>query len=193
MRTGQTTRCYYLFIYSFYLFQNKHNVLNTYQGCVQYQLKVVPMWPCHDRFLFFIEAQLIYNVILVSDVQQSDPAVHSCMCVQSVYSCLTLYNFMNCSSPGSSVHGILQVRILEWISMLSSKESSRPRDGAHVSYISCTAGGFFYPLSHLGSSQLYTQMYILFFRLFSIIGYYKILNIVPCVIQQVLVVHVFYI
>ena len=151
------------------------------------------MWPCHDRFLFFIEAQLIYTVMLVSDVQQSDSAVHSCMCVQSVYSCLTLYDFMDCSSPGSSVHGILQARILERVAMPSSRGSSQPRDGTHVSYISCTAGGFFYPLSHLGSSQLYTHTYILFFRFFSIIGYYKILNIVPCVIQEVLVVHVFYI
>ena len=38
---------------------------------------------------------------------------------------------MDCSSPGSSVHGILQARILEWIAMLSS--SSQPRDQTRVS------------------------------------------------------------
>ena len=42
------------------------------------------------------------------------------------------------SGPGSSVHGILQVRILEWVAMPSSRGSSQPRDGTHVSYISCT-------------------------------------------------------
>ena len=39
-------------------------------------------------------------------------------------SCLTLCNPMNCSLPGSSVHGILQARILEWIAMPSSRGSS---------------------------------------------------------------------
>ena len=40
---------------------------------------------------------------------------------------------MDCSQSGSSVHGILQARILEWISMPSSKGSSRPRDRNCVS------------------------------------------------------------
>jgi len=43
-------------------------------------------------------------------------------------SCPTLCDPMGCSSPGSSVHGILQARILEWVAMPSSKGSSRPRD-----------------------------------------------------------------
>ena len=44
-----------------------------------------------------------------------------CLVAQS---CLTLCNPMDCSQPGSSVHGILQARILEWGDMPSSKESS---------------------------------------------------------------------
>ena len=55
-------------------------------------------------------------------------------------SCLTLCDPMACSPPGSSVHGILQLRILEWIAMPSSKGSSQPRDRTEVSYI---AGRFF--------------------------------------------------
>ena len=47
---------------------------------------------------------------------------------------------MICSLPGSSVHGILQARILEWIAMPSSSRASRPRDGT---WVSCIAGGFF--------------------------------------------------
>ena len=43
-------------------------------------------------------------------------------------SCLTLCDPMDCSLPGSSVHGILQARILEWVAMPSSKGSSQPRD-----------------------------------------------------------------
>ena len=42
---------------------------------------------------------------------------------------------MDCSLPGSSVHGILKARILEWIAMPSSKGSSWPRDQTSVSYV----------------------------------------------------------
>ena len=50
---------------------------------------------------------------------------------------------MDHSPPGSSVHGILQARILEWVAMPSSRGSSRPRNQTHVSCVSCIAGGFF--------------------------------------------------
>ena len=43
-------------------------------------------------------------------------------------SCLTLRNPMDCSPPGSSVHGILQARILEWVAISSSRGSSPPSD-----------------------------------------------------------------
>ena len=45
--------------------------------------------------------------------------------------------------PSFSVHGILQARILEWVTLPSSRGSSQPRDQNHVSYRSCIAGGFF--------------------------------------------------
>ena len=48
---------------------------------------------------------------------------------------LTLRNCMDCSLPGSSVHDILQARILEWVAMLSSRGSSQPRDRTCVSYL----------------------------------------------------------
>jgi len=47
---------------------------------------------------------------------------------------------MDCSPPGSSLHGILQARTLEWVAILLSRESCRPREGTQVSYI---AGRFF--------------------------------------------------
>ena len=54
------------------------------------------------------------------------------MCAQS---CLTLCNPMDCSSPGSSVHGIFQVRILEWVAASFSRGSFPSRDQTHVSCI----------------------------------------------------------
>ena len=53
---------------------------------------------------------------------------------------LTLCDFMDCSPPGSSVHGIFQSRILEWVSIPFSRGSHRPRDWTPVS---CIAGRFF--------------------------------------------------
>ena len=43
-------------------------------------------------------------------------------------SCLTLWDSMDCSLPGSSLHGILQARVLEWVAIAFSRGSSRPRD-----------------------------------------------------------------
>ena len=50
------------------------------------------------------------------------------MLAKFLQSCPTLEDPMDCSPPGSSVHGILQARILEWVAMLSSRGSSWPRD-----------------------------------------------------------------
>ena len=50
---------------------------------------------------------------------------------------------MDCGPPGSSVHGILPARILEWVAMPSSRGSSQPRDPTRISCSSCIAGGFF--------------------------------------------------
>ena len=58
-------------------------------------------------------------------------------CGKLLQSCLTLYDTMNCSMQGSSVHGFLQARILEWVAMPSSRGSYRPRDWIHVSSVSC--------------------------------------------------------
>ena len=50
---------------------------------------------------------------------------------------------MDCSFPGSSVHGILQARILEWVAISFSRGSPQPRDRTCIFYVSCIAGGFF--------------------------------------------------
>ena len=52
-------------------------------------------------------------------------------------SCLTLCNPMDYSLPGSSVHGISQARILEWVAVSSSRGTFQPRNQTCVSYVSC--------------------------------------------------------
>ena len=55
-------------------------------------------------------------------------------------SCPTLCNPTDCSPPGSSVHGILQARTLEWVARPFSRKSSQPGDRTRVP---CIAGRFF--------------------------------------------------
>ena len=67
-----------------------------------------------------------------------------CVCV-FVYaqSCLILCHPVECSPPGSSLHGSFQARILGWFATSSSMGSSRPKDWTGISCISCFAGGSF--------------------------------------------------
>ena len=59
------------------------------------------------------------------------------MKVRVAQSCPILCNLIDYILPGSSVHGILQARILEWVAIALSRESSQPRDQTQVS---CIAG-----------------------------------------------------
>ena len=52
-----------------------------------------------------------------------------CVCAQS---CLTLCDPKDCSWPDSSVHGIFQARILEWVAISYSRGYSQPRDRTHT-------------------------------------------------------------
>ena len=79
-------------------------------------------------------------------IQKAAPSSRCACWVSPVRLCVTP---MDCSPPGSSVHGILQARILEWVAMPSSKGSPPPRDQTRVSCVSCI-GRRFLPLP-LGS------------------------------------------
>ena len=61
-----------------------------------------------------------------------------CMCAQL---CPTLFNTKDCGPPGSSVQGISQARILEWVAISFSRGSSQPRD---QTCISCVGGQILY-------------------------------------------------
>ena len=104
-----------------------------------------------------------------------------CVCVCFVaQSCLILCYSLDSSSTGSSVHGIFQARILEWVAMHSSRGSFWPRDRTCISCVSCiaselftpwaTAGGFITPWAIRGG------MYIYIHTLFQILFHYKVLQ-----------------
>ena len=75
-------------------------------------------------------------------------------------SCPTLVDPKDCSLPGSSVHGILQARILEWVAISSSRSSSQPRNPTQVS---CIAGRFFTNWTMYSFSVYSCHLFLIFF------------------------------
>ena len=85
-------------------------------------------WFC---FVFLPHHEACRILVPRPEIEPAPPAVEA-------QSCLTLCDPMDCSPPGSSVHGIHQARILEQVAVSSSREFSRPRDRTCISCISCT-------------------------------------------------------
>ena len=75
--------------------------------------------------------------------------------------CPTLCDPMDCRLQGSSVHGIFQARVLQWVAISFSRRSSWPRDRTQVSRI---AGRRFNPLSHQGNPRIPEWVAYPFFR-----------------------------
>ena len=86
---------------------------------------------------------LLYSLKLYPSLQR--------ICVKFLPSCPTLCDRRDCSLPGSSVHGILQAKILQWVAMSSSRGSSWFWDRTHVCYVSCTGSWILYHQCQLGS------------------------------------------
>ena len=80
------------------------------------------------------------HTVLCLDFSYFHICVCCCCCCFVAKSCPTLCDAMDCSSPGSTVHGI---SILEWVAISFSRGSSQPRDGTSIYGISCLAGGLF--------------------------------------------------
>ena len=74
-------------------------------------------------------------------------------CAESLQLSPALCSPEDCGPPGSSVHGILQARILEWVAVPSVRGSSRPRYRTLVSDIACIGRQVLYHQHHLGSPE----------------------------------------
>ena len=74
-----------------------------------------------------------------------------CVCLVSKWLC----DLMDFSLPGSSVHGILQAKVLGWVIISFSRGSSQPRDRTQVSCVSSTGRWILYQWRHLGSSYVH--------------------------------------
>ena len=85
-------------------------------------------------FVFFCHLFLYWLVWQTNRWKIPCVRMLGCMCTQS---CPTLCNPMDCTLPGSTIHGIFQARILAWIAISFSRVSFQPRDWTLVSGISC--------------------------------------------------------
>ena len=85
--------------------------------------------------------------------------------------CPTLFSPMDCSPPGSTVPGILPARILQWVGIPFSRESSWPGDQTLISGVSWIVGGFFTHSATWEASPTF-QVFILFKNLVLKIGRY---------------------
>ena len=83
---------------------------------------------------FFLWRPSVYRMRPTHIMEWTLLCMYACFVAQS---CPTLCDPMNCGPPGSSAHGILQARVLEWVAMPSSRGSSWPRDQTLISYVSC--------------------------------------------------------
>ena len=86
-----------------------------------------------------------------------------CACTQErtgAQSYLTLCDFMDCSLPGSPVHGISEAIILAWVAISYFTASSRPRDRTCVSVISCIGRWVLYHCVTWEAQSLSTRMEI---------------------------------
>ena len=129
-------------------------VLNSLSFCLSVKLLICPSYlkeilsgysHLGCRFFSFITLSMSCQpswaeVFLLKDklyLLFSLAAFNICsLCLSEVaQSCLTLCDPMDCSLSGSSVHGIFQARVLEWIAISFSRGSSRPRNRTQVSCI----------------------------------------------------------
>ena len=87
---------------------------------------------CHSDlsiYAIFCNSPKSLSIIILIITSKSQLLYLSCVCVcVCAQSCLPLCDPMDYSPPGSSVHGIFQARILEWVAISYSRGSSRPRD-----------------------------------------------------------------
>ena len=93
----------------------------------------------------------IHNTIITIDKSSYHLLPYKDICCLVTKQCPSLCDPMDCSLPGSSVHGILQARMLKWVTISSSRRSSQPRDQTHahiiIDYIPHAV--IFIPVTHL--------------------------------------------
>ena len=112
---------------------------NTGVGCHAVLQGIFLTWGLNPRLLWLLHWQVNSLPLGPPERPWGNNIIlrKCCLHAKLLQWCPTLCDPVDCSPPGSSVHGILQARILEWVAMPSSRGSSQPRDRTCVSCVSC--------------------------------------------------------
>ena len=134
-----------------YVFNVDYNDGGTVPGLmitVVQLLNCVPLYMDSTSLLFLVICNVIITQTSTNPFRERKNSFN-CVVFSRLQSCLTLCDPMDCSPPGSSVHGISMAKILEWVAISFSRESSQSRDWTHLF---CIGSGFFItePLGKLG-------------------------------------------
>ena len=147
---------WYVFLYyewmliSFYIFKG---YLHFYLDCLFLSLtplSIKLLVFCFSTFRYCLFAKIFllkyswFIIIIAKPFSFTHTCVHAYVHAQSLQSYPTLCGPMNCDPPVSSVHGILQARILELVAMPYSRGSSWPKDQICISYIAQIGRQFLY-------------------------------------------------
>ena len=92
----------------------------------------------HESYIYQKYTYYAWESVLLRIQKLSKYSEDVCVHVRTsevTLSCPTLCDLMDCSLPGSSIHGIFQARVLEWVTISFSRGSSPPRDQTQVSRI----------------------------------------------------------
>ena len=124
----------------------------------------------HWRDVSVVET-LSFGRCVFSQQKQAEQTLSCLVKVLFAQLCLILCDPIDCSPPGSSVHGILQARILEWVAISFSRGSSRPGVQPQVF---CIAGRFFTFSATREALLSYLQVWCLYSSHCNQISFYKL-------------------
>ena len=120
--------------------------------CPACQLLAGAGWPSVDPSWFvWAWSPCLDPFLCLTSCSEGITCLRACMHAKSLQLCPNLCDHMDCSPPSSSVCGILQARILEWIVISSSSVSPWTRDQTRISCISCIGKCVLYHKCLLGS------------------------------------------
>ena len=126
-------------IWSWYVFNTKFNIYSTH-STTHYRWTAIAFSLCGKSPSYCMTERTCFlqTESFKSECFHKTEGRHvQCVHAKSLHSCPTLCDSMDYNTLSSSVHGIFQVRMLEWVTMPSSRGSSRSRDRTPIS---CTAG-----------------------------------------------------
>ena len=106
--------------------------VGTWVACMSWLSLIVLLWTLGCMYLFKLEFSFFFQTC----TQKCNFWVIWCVCAKLLQSCPTLCNAIDCSPPGSSVHGIFQARKLEWVA-ISFLQGIFPTQGSNLGLLHC--------------------------------------------------------